>query len=332
MPVDLARRALGLLRRIRWLCEKHQTPPLSLVIGHNDRGSLFDAALKRMCKRYAVRLVSGAFYRGDINNARLRNEAMAAVTAPLTLLLDADLVLTDAALTSAAASILNGAFPFRVLPCLYLSRQGTRDLLHRGVDPQTLLDAYLRFKRGAFLHMALPSSVVLFRTQDFHRSGRFDTGFSGHGYEDFDFLLRLAWLHELVPRTPDLLTDCPSRAPLLLRGFRAHLARLALPGMLRNEFACHCWHAAPKDAYYAARARNARRLSDAMMAQIDASCDTAQTRDRAIDIPLLHFWLGLCDRHGKDPRDYLILFDGKPGHTDRLDTMRRKIGFLLGKD
>ncbi|MGI4983628.1 MAG: galactosyltransferase-related protein [Janthinobacterium lividum] len=330
VPVDLGRRPLDLLFRVRALCEQTRMQPVSLVIGHNDRRSPYDRMLKALCRRYDVRLVSRFFYRDNVNNARLRNEAMSAVTAPLTLLLDADLLLPGDTVARVAASVATGDFPFRILPCLYLSRRGSKDLGRGDISPQGMLDAYFRFRRAPFLHLALPSSVALFRTEDFDRCGGFDTAFEGHGYEDFDFLLRLAWLHGLVPRTRDLLIDRPTRAPLLSLGFRSHLARLTLPGMLRHEFAFHLWHPAAKDDYYMARGENAQRLTRKIEAELAMPCASGSAAEPAIDMPLLRFWLDLCEHHGANPRDYLILFDNRPGHSDRFDTVGRRLRFLLG--
>lgn len=330
VPVDLERRPLDLLIRVKALCEQARTQSMSLVIGHNDRRSPYDRMLKALCKRYDVRLVSRFLYRDNVNNARLRNEAMGAVTAPLTLLLDVDLLLPGDTVERVAASVTKGQFPFRILPCLYLSRRGSRDLRRGDVSPRCMLDAYFQFRRAPFLHLALPSSVVLFRTEDFHRCGGFDTAFEGHGYEDFDFLLRLAWLHGLVPRTRDLLIDHPARAPLLSLGFRSHLTRLTLPGVLRHEFAFHFWHSTPKDEYYMARGDNAQRLTRKIEAELAMSRAPGNAVAPAIDIPLLQYWLDLCKHHRANPRDYLTLFDDRPGHSDRLDTVGRRLRFLLG--
>lgn len=330
-PIDLARRPVNLLRRLMALCKNARAHSISMVIGHNDRGTLHDYLLKRFCARHEIRLVSDTFYRRGVNTARLRNEAMRAVTAPLTLLLDADLYVPPTALANMYDAVRREKQPFYILPCLYLSRKGTADLTQRRASPAALLQAYLDFKRAPFLHLALPSSVTLLSTADFQRSGGFDASFSGHGYEDLEFLLRLAWLHSLAPRTPDMLVDCSARAPLLLNGFRGHLARLALPAILNGNVAFHLWHPTARDAYYASRGDNAAYFQTKTSGEIPFPAHSSGSPAPSMDTRLIDHWLELCRRRGVDPAEYSILFDNKPGHCDRLDTGLRRLKFLAGR-
>ena len=207
IPIDLARRPISLLHRLNRLISDADEQGVRIAIGHNDRGGIFDFALRAICSRRHVQLVSNAFYSGEVNSALLRNAAMQKVDTSLTLLLDADIYLQADVLARMGDAVIGDGRPFQILPCLYLSRKGSRDLLHQRTAPKSLLADYLHFKRAPFSHLAVPSSVVLFRTEDFDRSGRFDVQFKGHGYEDLDFLLRLAWLYEEIPKTRELLKD-----------------------------------------------------------------------------------------------------------------------------
>jgi predicted glycosyltransferase involved in capsule biosynthesis len=329
VPIDLSRRPLSLLHRIRRLVELARLSNLTIVVGHNDRGTIFDKAFSAICRRHAVRLVSDAFYSGEVNNARLRNEAMRAVRAPLTLLLDADLYIQPETVSKVAASVVAGDAPFRILPCLYLSRFGTAQLIRRRMSPEAMLRAYLRYRRAPFLHLALPSSVTVFKTADFVRAGAFDCAFAGHGYEDLDFLLRLGWLYDLIPRTSEVLADVPARAPLMTSGFRAYLARLALPALVRAEVAFHLWHSNRRDAYYGARSANAERFFKKHAAEMSDGRQEQHAVPPPLDLALIHCWTDICRTHGADPRDYSILFDNRPGHVDRFDTSVRKLKLLL---
>lgn len=331
VPVDLARRPVNLLLRIQRLLIDARKQSLRVVIGHNDRGRLPDRLLRTLCELHGATLASGAFYDGDVNTARLRNEAIERVKTPLTLLLDADVRVSPSVLADVGASVLSNEQPFQVLPCLYLSRRGSASFTRGRVLPEALLSDYLRFKRSSFLHMAIPSSVTVFRTVDYRRAGAFDSGFSGHGYEDLDFLMRLAWLHKAIPRSVDLLVDAPSRAPLLALGFRGWLARLALPSLLRGQVAFHLWHSTRRDVYYDARKRNATMFRQKIAAQLPEEAGEPSTGARPfLDLDLIGAWSEMCRVSNVDPRQYSVLFDNRPGHADRLDTPIRRLKFLLG--
>jgi len=259
----------------------------------------------------------------------LRNAAMRQVETPLTLLLDADLYLHPRVLAKVAASVQSNERPFRILPCLYLSRRGSKKLICRKIDADALFSEYLNFKRASFLHLALPSSVTVFRTDDFERVGGFDCGFSGHGYEDFDFLIRLAWLHEQIPKSQDLLINNPTRSTLLSTGFRAHLARLALPELFDGNVAFHIWHATERDAYYDARSSNEISFKEKIAAQLlEKKFDCTPTFN--YEFPLIDWWIDLCRQRNVDVLKYSVLFDNHPGHVDRFDTSLRRLKFLMG--
>ncbi|SAL00360.1 hypothetical protein AWB80_07853 [Caballeronia pedi] len=330
VPVDLARRPVNLLRRVARLLARARAQRLHVVIGHNDRGGICDRILKKLCAHHGAVLVSGTFYGGEVNMARLRNEAIEHVKTPLTLLLDADVYVDRDVLASVGASVLANERPFQVLPCLYLSRRGSSDLVRHRVSPESLLNDYLRFRRAPFLHMAIPSSVTIFRTEDYRRAGAFDSGFSGHGYEDLDFLIRLGWLYDAIPRSNEMLIDAPVRAPLLASGFRGQLARLALPSLLRGQVAFHLWHSTRRDIYYEARTRNASRFQQKLADQLPSAAAVATAPVATFDLSLIGAWSDMCRRNNVDVNRYSVLFDNRPGHADRLDTPMRRLKFLLG--
>ena len=333
VPVDLSRRPRNLLQRLASLFADAKVHALRVVVGHGDRQSWADRRLAALCERHGVARVTVRPDSVDINRAALRNACISRVETPLTLLLDADVHLPAYALFDAAAEVQGGDAAMRILPCLYLSRHGTTQLRRGRTDTQMLLDAYLQFRGAPFLHMALASSVALFATCDFIRAGSFDTRFAGHGYEDFDFLLRLAWLHEIVPVTRSMLIDAPSRAPLLAAGFRSVLARLALPSLLRGQVAFHLWHPTKRDAYYSARTRNAAHFRSKMEAALASQPvmpdEGGEPSGSTIDLELIAAFVAQCARDGVDPRSYAVLFDAKPGHVGRFDSLSRKIRLLL---
>lgn len=333
IPVDLNRRPITLLIRLNRLLSDAHDQGIRVAIGHNDRGSAYDSMLKAICTRHKARLTTGSFYTGEVNSALLRNVGMRTVDTTLTLLLDADIYLQADVIAKMVCAIAKEKKPFQIIPCLYLSRRGTADLLRRRTSTEQLLSSFLQFKRSQFLHLAVPSSVVLFQTKDFEKVDGFDENFRGHGYEDLDFLLRLAWLHGEISKNESLLVDTVVRAPLLSLGFRSQLARLTLPALLNRQIAFHLWHSSKKDLYYAARNRNAEIFKGKLRAQlkIPENKVSEQWAPPALDLTLIHAWSDMCRRKNIDAREYSILFDNRPGHIDRFDTPMRRMKFLLGK-
>jgi predicted glycosyltransferase involved in capsule biosynthesis len=171
--------------------------------------------------------------------------------------------------------------------------------------------------------------VTFLRTEDAVRLGGFDEQYAGHGYEDLDFLVRLAWLHDAMPRTHEAIADAPGRAPLLRTGFRAHLARLALPALLSGDLAFHQHHVTKDPDYYAPRPANGARFSGKLAEMVGAPADAIPDVDD-LDLDLIRFFRDTCRARGVRVRDYAVLFDERPGHTDRLDSLARRLRFLIG--
>src|SRR5690242_20391959 len=91
IPVDLARRPLELLARLDRLFTRAPSLGLRCVVGHDDRGTLADRALRRLATARGAVLVSARRSSDGVNNAALRNRALREVRSTHVLFLDADL-------------------------------------------------------------------------------------------------------------------------------------------------------------------------------------------------------------------------------------------------
>jgi predicted glycosyltransferase involved in capsule biosynthesis len=152
----------------------------------------------------------------------------------------------------------------------------------------------------------------------------FDERFRGHGYEDFDFLIRLYELHGMLKKFNDFTLDKTERSPLFAVGFRRYLGEACLEVLLEKDMAFHLYH--EKDGhedYYLARQENYKKL-------IEAHSHNVSDQEE-INSTLLVPFVSLCVNQGKSIHDYAIFFDNKPGHIDRFDTFKRRINFLLNK-
>jgi len=324
VPLDLQFRAKDIIAKAKLMVGLARGSDLKIVFALNDRGTKYDARLKSVLSGHPnASLVSGQFYHGAVNSAQLRNLAFAKVSTEHVVLLDVDLWLDLNLLKKHVAIVASGAVPFSVLPCLYLSMAGSRALLTGRRSLSQLRDDYFAFSRKEFLHLANPSSILVMRSTDYRALGGFDREFSGHGYEDFDFMIRLASRYSLISASPDFLTNATTRSPLFVQGFRRELGRLCLEPMLDQDFFLHIFHAKSPEsrAYYALRARNFSRFCELHGEFVGGKLDSDPT--------LMTEFIHKCASTGRSIQDFSIYFENKPGHVDRYDTLRRRVRFLL---
>lgn len=324
VPLDLEFRPKDLLAKARLMAEIAQKAALKVVFSHNDRHTKYDKQLKSLLQPYThISLVSGEFYKGTVNTALLRNLAFDQVRSKHLVLLDVDLWLNTSLLIKYLKKVEQSQHPFAILPCLYLSPSGSKALVSGAKSPQCLSDDYFSFARKDFLHLANPSSIVLMKREDYKSLEGFDEQYSGHGYEDFDFLVRLASKYERLSPTPDFFTNAPMRSPLFAQGFRRELGHLCLDALLEKDFFLHIFH--PKNpeskAYYSLRQNNYSYFCERHKVQASG--------EQPYEPTLITAFIKKCVEQEKNIHDYSIYFENKPGHIDRVDTFRRRMKFLF---
>ncbi|HBD8858072.1 TPA: capsular biosynthesis protein, partial [Campylobacter jejuni] len=90
VPVDLDLRPFDILKKVKSIL-KRSSNEVEIVFGHNDRGSIFDKYLKKICtKKNNVKLVSGKFYTKLICQSLLRNRAVEQCSSEFIYLMDVD--------------------------------------------------------------------------------------------------------------------------------------------------------------------------------------------------------------------------------------------------
>ncbi|PPA04903.1 capsular biosynthesis protein [Pseudomonas sp. MWU12-2312b] len=324
VPLDLHFRPKDIIAKAKLMAEMSQGSSLKIVFAHNDRETKFDAMLKGGLSDYKdISLVSGRFYEGVVNSSLLRNIAFAQVSTTYLVLLDVDLWLDLGLLRKYLNLVLCGEVPFAILPCLYLSLVGSKALMSGKRSIEQLLDNYFAFSRKEFLHLANPSSIVVMQSADYESLEGFNIEFSGHGYEDFDFMIRLASLHSLVGSSPDFFSNATMRSPLFVQGFRRELGRLCLDALLERDFFFHVFHEKSPESnqYYSLRSDNFSNFCE-LHKKYSGGC-------RGGDPTLITAFIEKCLSSGKSIQEYSIYFENKPGHVDRYDTFRRRMKFLL---
>lgn len=326
VPLDLNRRPKDLIRKVKYLSEVAERNNFFVIFGHNDRGSRYDSYVKKLIKKFSfIKIISKCFSGMDINAAKLRNLAFELVTTEYMVLLDADIYLEISLLNQYKNKIAKHEKPFYIIPCLYLTKYGTRKLTLGSVSAQELKDSYFNFSRREFLHLASPSSIVILRSDAYRAIGGFCTKYHGHGYEDFDFLIKLAEHYSLLDVRTDFSDEQYSRSPLFAVGFRRYLGELCLDVLLDKTMLLHLYHKKDnRDSYYLSRKSNYNIFLERCLSinQIDNS-------KMMSDSTLINKFVLLCNASGKNIHDYSIFFENKPGHIDRYDSLIKKIKFLL---
>lgn len=146
---------------------------------------------------------------------------------------------------------------FLMIPCLYLTRDATRRLTGDSLDLAPYVASYLAGENHLIDNIAVSTSTVVVARSHFLRLGGNRAEYQGHGCEDFDLLHRLASYFPRGARPGDYYLDQRARFPADYRGFRAYLARYALPHLFGGPVTAHLWHPRPiVRTYFRQRQRN----------------------------------------------------------------------------
>lgn len=133
---------------------------------------------------------------------------------------------------------------FFVIPCLYLSKEGT-DAFLESEDPAKFTEfymAWLRGDRGMIETLAPCSSVMVVDRNHYLSVGGHHPEMRGHGYEDFELYHRL--MHEAgeLPRADHYYSDAKTWDRATYNGFRAQLSVLGQQAIHIGLFVVHLWH------------------------------------------------------------------------------------------
>lgn len=321
-PLDLKRRPSSLFSRILKLAQVSGAAGLRLIIGHADRSSPYDLRLKNAMQRYShVRIVTQERVEAIANLALLRNIAAYAAGPGVLIFLDADIEPDVKLFRSLADQVCKGA-PLAMAPCLYLSKQGTKALA-QGIGVEAIVQSALEYSPLNVTHWALPSSVMAVHQSDLIALGGFFEGFSGHGYEDFDFMIRIALAKDLIKPSHSLLVDRTYRAPILAEGFRAELGVLCLANLLMGNVAVHLFHGRDnEDSYYLQRNANSQLFRQRIAMLLDQA--PIDPSSKSLPTMIIAFYEE-CRRQSIDPARFYALFDARPRHLLHSRSIEEKV-------
>ncbi|WP_437887898.1 galactosyltransferase-related protein [Phytobacter sp. V91] len=322
IPIDLRYRAKNIIEKAMQFSSHAFDNNVNVIFGIDPGNIKANAIFLRKLGGYKnVEVVFSYKKSIGVNSSLLRNVAFDKCKTKYVAFFDVDIYPDFNIILKYLDMLKNGVKPFFILPCLYLTKSASNALMKSRISSEFLKNRYFSFSRKEFLHLASPSSLTIMHSSDFVALHGFDTYYEGHGYEDFDFLIRLCELHGLLVNTQDLLIDKTSRSPLFSVGFRKHLGLLCIESLVKKDIFFHLFHEKNNEFEYSLSRR--RNKTYFMSKFHDYGIENP------VEIFLLSHFIEYCSCKGLDLRDYSVLFENKPGHIDRYDTLKRKLRFLL---
>jgi len=262
-------------------------PDVECVVVDSASPAPYAERIRRVCDRERCRVIVDPAPQEPFAPGLTRNAGASHATGELLLFYDVDLCcgsgFVDEVLAALGASpVWNG---FLVIPSLFLTREATERIAFTG-DPVDLQPALASMLAGdndivanvAFTHLAIARSHFL-------RMGGNRPEYRGHGCEDFDLLHRLASHRPLGKRPADYYTDVRTMFPGDYGGFRAYLARYALPHLFTGPYTAHLWHSRPIRRRYFRRRHDNEALLQQFMHRHDAGDDPVPRAQDPLPVP-----------------------------------------------
>ncbi len=322
MPIDLNRRAIDILKKIKDII-KQLPENIELVIGHNDKNTFHDFLLKNISQKSNIKLVSVSIENNITNNSMLRNIAVKESSSEIIFLMDVDIWFDIKLYSDCAKLVKEKEKPFVMLPCIYLTQKGSKII--KKMQREDMFEKFISFRRDIFQHIANPSSVIFLNKNDYFEVGTFDEKFIGHGYEDFDFMIRLSLHYNLIKHHSDFLIDKSYRSSILSEGFRKYLGAISLPYFFEKMVAFHLHHKKDsKEKYYEKRKDNSKYFMEKTSTIIN---DLELIEEKNFN--LFDLYKELCKSYKINIDEFGVLLDTREGHKDRTDSLKKKIKYIL---
>lgn len=254
IPLDFHRRSWDFYRRVKRFVHMFAGQSVQLIFGCNAAPQFWVKCLQRLISKHSN--IQMCLVDAEASSlSKLRNTALAAVKTQYVLFLDVDIVPDWHLVELAYQHVFAQPKQIGMFPCLYLSQAGSKRISI--TSAAEFKDHYYDFRRDLILHLAFPSSIVIVDINSVREIGGFDEQFIGHGYEDFDFMLRLFQHKGLIEYSADILIDEPYLAPLMSVGLRTVLAKPFLESLIQPVYFLHNFHKKDKEeGYYKKRAFN----------------------------------------------------------------------------
>ncbi|ENU91164.1 hypothetical protein F971_03302 [Acinetobacter vivianii] len=311
IPIDLSYRSDDILQRIKTLVKTSAHQPIRIILGCNAQPAGEIRKLKHIIASSPhITLAIDQSASGHLS--RLRNIALSHVQTQYVFFLDIDIHINIQQILNAFSEVQQHPAQLCMYPCLYLSKKGSQQV--KRLTLTAFKQAYYDFRRDLILHLAFPSSIIITDLKSVQEIQGFDEEFIGHGYEDFDFMLRLFQHKNLIKYQPELLIDQTYLAPMMATGFRAILANSQLEQLLQKEYFLHIHHEKDKKSlYHQQRQANQQRFEMKLKQQIQTDSVTIDTAPPY----LFKAFCKLLQQQGLNRPEYAALWAEIHGHQLR---------------
>lgn len=270
VPVTLARRKKNIISRVNYFIDIFKKSNFNLIIGTNS--NKLKSIEKNIINHPNIKIIyTSEETKADVNLSKLRNIAIQNTDTDYILFLDIDFHLDINMLAEVFNDYLrNNKNNIQMYPCLYLSKKGTKLLNYNNYTDY--INHYFNYSRDLILHLAFPSSIILCDLKSVKAINGFDESFSGHGYEDFDFIFRLLNHKGLIKISKYSLQDETYLAPLLATGFRAEFSAIFIEILKSKFYFLHKYHLKDnKEIYYQARTKNKKIFLNFLESKIESN-------------------------------------------------------------
>jgi predicted glycosyltransferase involved in capsule biosynthesis len=222
----------------------------------------------------APRLIRAAGPDSPFSIGKARDVGVCEATSPVVLFHDIDFLAPPQTYGAIADEILRREVASRqdsffCVPVFFLSEAATRAYVRPSPGADLALHhANLRPLAGeaetAITSIAYASSCMVANRHRYLALGGHDSGFSGHGAEDFELMHRVFATAPIAPRPPHYYVDFKDDAGLRYRGFRAAFALYGIELFQRGLFLVHLFHESRPVSGYNQLRRNFHRLRHRM--------------------------------------------------------------------
>lgn len=306
--VDMSYRKIDLIKKTIIFIKNSKSLGCPIVLAYRRRSVVDDMIMKLIIwiSSASITLVKVKYNHQKINNSILRNSALQATKTKYVIFSDIDLFFDQKIIEHMLEEAEKQNFS--MIPVLYLSKYGTKTFL-RHKNFMKIIHQWLNFDFTVFLHIAICSSFMCVKRDDVKKIYGFDEQYYGHGYEDFDFMLRIINLYHPQLITPEQASiDEPYISPLLAKGFRAEIGTFTIENILRKNIAFHLFHKKNKTYYTEDRKRNKMIfLKKFSVQQNEAPYSFIHSIPRLIPV-----FYSLCQKLNMSAHEYAILFNTCP--------------------
>jgi predicted glycosyltransferase involved in capsule biosynthesis len=315
IPIDISRRSKEIFKRALSLASDISRDGFSAIFSINFKDD--DINNELFSSLSLIKNITVVKTEGDnVPLAKIRNTAINQTATEYILFLDVDTVFDADTVRYIVYEAINKKSCFAMLPCLYLTKKGS-DFVKDNHSTKQMVDYFFNFRRDLIMHIAFPTSLICVDTYSVKEIGGFDENFYGHGYEDFDFMIRLLSYKGLMSMQESILIDNPYITLVFMEGFRADIAKTSIKELVSKKYILHLHHDKNiNDIYYINRSRNAKYFHDKWRSILDKENIKHQSSKT-----FLHCFLDFCSGNNIKIYDYQVLFDPIPRHMWRNFTL-----------